>query len=401
MNNIGVLVNGTISIIQKSALFVATFLSLLSPTTSSISTSTTSSLGLKASTSAEKSKEIVDILNRPFSNPSSSTSAVYVPMGTDKITSAVDKLKHLKITAPNYSVLKISTKQSKDNSTPNQIKKPQKSNILSDTDKTPTSNTSSNIKSHISTSPDDSVVNIRCENKTSNTLKIITGSGVIISSNGLVLTAAHVAAPVYSEQSGGKYSCYARIKDPASGKLPVKVVFIDRDWVNKHYSNFENTYSETGESDIAILQIDISNPSINTATATELKNILPAKISPLPFNLNEQITIKSYPSDVYGKIGVFSVLPRKSETNSIGNVFNFNGDSNGPYDLIETKPSSLAQSGASGGGIFNNQGQLIGIISNYVSSEILLKNKIRAISIKHIDNKLRMNLGKSIYEMNQ
>ncbi len=407
MNNIGVVINSTISIIQKSTLIVATFFSLLSPATTTLSTGTINLLGPKASTSVEKSKEIIDIVNKPFlnTNHSSSTSMIYVPMGKDKITNIVDKLKYLKITAPIYSILKINIKQNKDSSTASQIKVPKK--VQSPSTFTPNM-TPSNIsvisstpEQSISNSPDDNVVNIRCENKTSNTLKVVTGSGVIISSDGLILTAAHVAAPMYTEQSVGKYSCYARIKDPASGKFPIKVVYIDRNWVNKYYANFEGTYSETGENDVALLQITTSNSSADITTASVLRNISPAKISDLPFNLNDQITIKSYPSDVYGKFGVFSVLPRKSETNAIENVFNFNGDVNGPYDLIETKPSSLGQSGASGGGIFNNKGQLIGIISNYVSSEILLKNKIRAISIKHIDNEIKANLGKSIFELNK
>ena len=134
---------------------------------------------------------------------------------------------------------------------------------------------------------------------------------------------------------------------------------------------------------------------------SDLNNVAYTILSADIPNLGDSVEIKSYPADVYGKSDVFTVLPRKSETNSIDGLFNFSGGIDSPFDLIETKPSSLGQPGASGGGIFNTQGQLIGIISNMVSSDVLFKNKIRALSVKYIDNELKRNLGKSIFEYNQ
>lgn len=344
MNNIWELINSGIALFQKVFLLILTTFSFLTPT------STETSIIVK--TPNEKVDVIINKLNKSVEG---------TPTNTENTTQSIGKLNYLKITAPDYTIIKIKSKN-------------KQGVAITDTNVT-------------KTSLDDSVINIRCENKTNNTIKVITGSGVLISSSGLVLTAAHVAAPIYS-QNNNKYNCYARINNPASGNYPIKVVFIDKQWVTKYYENFEKNNSTTGENDIAILQIDIKN----------LNNINPAQISLVFPTLNESVTIKSYPADVYGKSGVFTILPRKSEINSVGGFFNFNGDGNGPYDLLETKPSSLGQSGASGGGIFNSQGYLIGIISNVVSSDILFKKKIRAITIKYIDNEIKINLGKSIFE---
>jgi hypothetical protein len=382
MNNIGELINNSISILQKGFLLIIGFFSFLNPDTSSINTAnieggklispvnslfvfSTPNIVFSKNTPEERANEIISTLNISTDNLS------LVPTDKDQLVKSIDKLSKLDIKAPNYSTLKTGGYRNEDavKNTPTETKPEAK----------------------VIKSLDSSVVNIRCESKTSKTLKVITGSGVIISSSGLILTAAHVAAPIYGQQNTNKYDCFARINNPATGNYSLRVVFIDPNWVSKYYSVFDKNHTETGEHDIAILQMDISN----------LSSVRPAEISRASINNNDSISIQSYPSDVYGKLGVFTVLPRKSESNSIGGLLNFDGSSYSPYSLIETKPSSLGQSGASGGGIFNNQGHLIGIISNSVPSEILLKNKIRGLTIDYIDERIKANLGRSIFEYNQ
>ena len=423
MNNIEDLIGNSISIIKKSSLFIVTIFSFFSgansinTTNPSVSPTEKNSIGIQRSvqeTSTRDANKILNVLNHDESNAKSngtSSQTKYqnifiVPINTDKIVEIAKKLNQFNLIAPDYANLGAQGKNKTGDKnvvvTQNtEVQRPIVPDVKTSNTETQNFSRVSNSISITAQGSEEGLVNIRCENRTNNTIKVITGSGVIISSSGLILTAAHVAAPVYSEQNGGKYNCYARIKNPATGNYPVKVVFINPEWVSKYYSEFDKTYSETGENDIAILQIDNSNEKLSNTEITNLNNTAHAILSTNIPNLNDSIEIKSYPADLYGKSGVFTVLPRKSESNSINGLFNFSGGIDSPFDLIETKPSSLGQPGASGGGIFNNQGQLIGIISNMVSSDVLFKSKIRALSIKYIDNEIKKNLGKSVFEYNK
>ena len=230
----------------------------------------------------------------------------------------------------------------------------------------------------------DSVINIRCEEKISNTsTRIITGSGILISKDGLILTVAHVAAPLYSSQNSKRnFECYGRSGSPAGGKYPLKLVYINKLWTDKYLNIFDKGYTESGENDIAILSIDNSLSLENLTNINQKTFVLPE------YNVNkgDLISIISYPADVYEKLGAFSPLSRQLESNTIADSWSFNNLQD--KDVLETNPSVIAQSGASGGGIFNQNGKLIGLIVSMVPSDILLKEKIRALSSDYIKRTL-------------
>ncbi len=256
------------------------------------------------------------------------------------------------------------------------------------------------------TNTDDSVVNIRCENKSGNKIKVITGSGTLISKTGVILTAAHVAAPVYASELGQSYNCFARIKNPASEQFPVKTIFINPKWISDHFHEFEKSYSESGEHDFAFLKIDTTNKSFSNKKQSEKINLINkinvisrSGISLNSINPGDRINIIAYPASVYEKYGVSTALYRKNESNQIDSILTSSNPSYGKY-LIETKNSSLGQSGASGGGIFDTNGNIIAVISNSVPSETsLTQTKIRAVLLSYINESLKQFIGKSISDL--
>jgi hypothetical protein len=251
-----------------------------------------------------------------------------------------------------------------------------------------------NIKN---TNTEDSVVNIRCESVSAGKIKVITGSGTVISNTGAILTAAHVAAPVYAQSLGHNYKCFAKIKNPASGEYPITVVFIHPNWISKHFNEFDKGYLESGEFDFAVLKLNIKKEDPTIRTINLLSRSTPSFVDS---NISDLIKIVAYPADSYSKNGVFSILPRKTEGNSVKSLLTLNNGTEYTYNLIETETSSMGQYGASGGGVFDTSGNLIAVISNTVSTKenSVVKNKIRAVSVKYINSELKKHTGKSILD---
>ena len=377
MNNTIEFIGKLFGAIKNTFVVITMFVGLFTNTTSSPTSIVKNIIPeSKIQTALKNTEQIIGTLSQ--GNISTSTDVITeIPKKADQMIQATKKLSQLNLVAPNHEYFFGN-----------------KGKVIVKTPATTTPNLNKEILINTEGSI-DSVVNIRCEKKVGNSLKVITGSGVLINETGLILTAAHVAAPVYARENGGTYKCFSRVKDPATGNYPIKLVFIDKNWINKYYYEFDKTHTETGEFDIALLQIDNSKEIKDTDIAL-LNGQSHSSLSISVPKIGDSILIESYPADDYGKYGVFMVLPRKTEVGSIGQLFNFNNDGSSTFDLIETEPSSLGQSGASGGGIFNDQGQLIGIISNSVTSNILLKNKIRALSIKYIDKEIKNLTGKSL-----
>lgn len=238
----------------------------------------------------------------------------------------------------------------------------------------------------------NSIVNVYCSIQNGRNVKVITGSGVVIDPRGIVLTNAHVGQfPLLQDSSiAQNMDCSIRTGSPVNKTYGVKTLYVSKDWINTHYRNISQiNFSETGEADIAILQI--VDKATGTATNKTFDYLLLSSSAP---SINDQISIASYPADILGINGVNSLLTVQIEHLRVSNVFNFTYSSQ--PELVETSDSIQAQHGSSGGALLNNQDQLTGIIAITVSGDSPLMKHARALTIPHISAVIQKDTGNSL-----
>ncbi len=201
---------------------------------------------------------------------------------------------------------------------------------------------------------EDSLVNIFCSQKIGNLRKTITGSGVLIDNEGTVLTNAHVAEYPLIADTDSRVVCIARTGSPALKSHSVKVLFISPEWINKYGAQIEKGFSETGESDYALL----------TITPFDKANDIGRPLALLPtdnIQTNSSVQALSYPADTLGTNGANSPLNIQKENLHIINPLQFSGSSS-QVDVFDTNQSILGQHGSSGGAITQDS-KLIGLIN--------------------------------------
>ncbi len=204
----------------------------------------------------------------------------------------------------------------------------------------------------------DVVVNVICLQKTSTYTKLSTGSGVIISSNGLVLTNAHVAYPfLQSSQFGmNTYSCTVRRENIPNYGYNAELVYYPVDWLNENSEVIKDPSPVgTGENDYAVLLL---TTPIGPAPKDQAFSSASLSVSASDMKDDVAVTIAGYPGS---NTGVFAVDARpglKIADTQIDEYFTFGSRT---FDVLQTGVNIVAKRGSSGGGVFSN-GELYGLI---------------------------------------
>ncbi len=227
-----------------------------------------------------------------------------------------------------------------------------------------------------SKNPEDAVFNIFCSQKLGKLRKTITGSSVLINSDGTLLTNAHVAQFPLVAETDNSVVCIARSGLKAEKTYGVKAVFISPDWSKKNapYINNGGT-TQTGENDYAFLRL----------VTTDNLDITPVSISFNDASIGSDISLISYPADILAK-NINATLTRQKESLQLLSYYSFNTPGSGDDDALQTSNSQLAQHGSSGGLIIDSRENLIGIVSIITASPTdASKMQIRAITPNHIN----------------
>ncbi len=345
------------------------------------STSIFSSLGGPASTTFQT---YAPLLPTAYST-SSPENILKKPTPTKK-----QKLPTLAIQVPTFTPIPLSSNG------PSSSTAPQAPAIPTLPTATPTStSTSTNPNPPTTSNPIASVVNIYCTTQVGNNITIVTGSGVVIDNRGVILTNAHVADQILLADylDNPNKNCFIRKGSPAVSFYKATVLYISPAWLRAHGSevNQSNQSEETGEGDYALLLV---NGAVNGDTLPRNFSSIPVDTTDTSLGDNTPILAVGYPAGALSSNEVIRNL--RIETDNLSIVTNYTFASGGGADLIRTTGTPIAERGASGGGIVNTDGKLIGLIATTIPDLHSNLKDLQALTLSYINRDLQRSAGLSL-----
>ena len=229
----------------------------------------------------------------------------------------------------------------------------------------------------------DATVNLYCTFKSGRKTITTTGSGVFVSSRGVILTNAHVGRYFLFPDMDDvplKGSCTVRTGSPAKNAYTASVLYISPSWLEENAAQT----SGTGEGDFALLYVTGAS-----------KGALPTTFPALPLDTSgtvtaeEQVTIAGYPTAKVSKNAVRRELVRITATAAMEDIRGFSRTNSA--DLITIASSAASSPGVSGGPVVNSAGNLIGL-----ATAISAQKKdpaLRAITTAHINRSVLAETG--------
>ncbi|MBA3733333.1 trypsin-like peptidase domain-containing protein [Patescibacteria group bacterium] len=246
----------------------------------------------------------------------------------------------------------------------------------------------------INTFARSATVNILCTVKGSE-LSPISGTGVIISSQGVILTNAHVAQYFLLNNFRIKnfITCVARTGSPAYPVYNLELMYISPKWVEANKTVLKDTNPQgTGENDFALLRI----------TGKIEGGILPSSFNHITPNANETILIGdpvvlvSYPAGFLGGLSILQNLNITSAETTVQDYYTYKENT---IDLISVPGTVVSQKGASGGGVIDGKSNIIGIITTSSEANSTNARDLRAITIGYINRAIQTETGWSLEQI--
>ncbi len=321
----------------------------------------------------------INILNIPKANltkpDSSKTSLPIIPKEQIK-TSLV------KITEKNQT--EIPTKEIKVTTTP--VQPSQQANnevttvIIPPTLVTPDESTLASIENVL--------VNIICIRQIGNKISLTNGSGVIISSKGVVITNAHVAQLFLLKDAG--YNCTIRRENIPLYGFNAIPLYISESWIKNNYRDIANpSPTGTGKYDYALLKITTNT---NPTLSVPIFSVLPFDTTSNFLDSGDTITIAGYPGKITPSLEIAKNAELKTDRVRVREIYTLDQNT---VDVVSTGDTPVAQRGTSGGGAFKDN-KLGGIIVSTKNGSSDGQFVVNIINLSYINREIKNETGKTL-----
>ena len=235
----------------------------------------------------------------------------------------------------------------------------------------------------------DALVNVICTSK-DGSVRSISGSGVIVSPNGLILTNAHIAQLFLLKNYPTKDNvvCVVRNGNPARNAYTAELAYISPSWITKNPRTLVlKNPTGTGENDIAVLAIT------GSATSQPLPKVFPyvSLATKEPF-IKEPVAIGSYGAQTLTSNQILTSLYPTLVFGAVRDVYTFETHT---IDVLSLGGSAVAQEGSSGGGAVNSNGELVSLITTSTNQGDLATRDMHAITVGHIRRSFMEDSGMS------
>ncbi|MBX4216095.1 serine protease, partial [Candidatus Parcubacteria bacterium] len=230
-------------------------------------------------------------------------------------------------------------------------------------------------------------INIYCTAR-GDIMNPLSGTGIIISKDGYVLTNAHVAQYLLLSD---RLDCVGRNGSPAKNAYALKFAYFPKSWLDANAKKIlDENATSTGEGDFAILAITEvlgqPYPSEFPSLAPEFTDV---------FVEGTPLLLAAYPAGFLGGITLGYNLWLTSSVSQISKLYYFNDG--GSTDLFSMDGNILSQKGASGGGAVSLlSGKLLGILTTVTEAETTGGRELMALSIPYIAGKYERAEGESL-----
>jgi hypothetical protein len=235
------------------------------------------------------------------------------------------------------------------------------------------------------------VVGILCVRHNGNRIHVTNGSGVLVSSKGVVLTNSHVAQMFLLKDRG--YDCSIRRENIPTYGFKAVPLYISEQWVEDNYMSIGSPSPVgTGENDYALLLItENTNPSLTLPRSFPAASI---NTKSEAAEIGDSITVAGYPGIQTSDFNLATQASLKTEKTTIKNVFTLARVS---VDVFATRDTVVAKRGSSGGGVFEN-GELIGTIVTTSQGSTPATLVINALTLDYINRDIKDATGLSLTE---